>query len=63
MRQQQSRQAESKEELLSRLLGVAVSACAKLEAVRASHFVDARGALLRLKKMLKTLYVNACIPY
>ena len=53
----------SKEELLSRLLGVAVIAFAKLEGVHGAQFGEARRQLLRLKEMLKTLYVNACIPY
>ena len=53
----------SKEELLSRLLGVAVIAFAKLEGVHGAQFGEARRQLLRLKEMLKTLYVTACIPY
>ena len=56
--------ANTKAELLSRLLGVASGACNSLDAeVRLSCFVAAREALHSLKEALKTEYMESIIPY
>lgn len=54
----------SKEELLSKLLGVATGACNRIDAeVSTPHFAEARLALHALKAALKEVYMVVCIPY
>ena len=51
-------------ETLSRLLGVATSACTILdEEVPPAHFVAARAAVHSLRDALKEVYMSECIPY
>ena len=51
-------------ELLSRLLGVAVGACHVLdEQVGKAYFGGARTAVHALKKTLKRVFQETCIPY
>ena len=53
-----------KDELLSRLLGHATSACNKLnEDVAPNHFVAAREVLHSLRDGLRDIYMAECIPY
>ena len=54
----------TKEQLLSRLLHVATSACSTMDdSVPAYHFAAARHALHGLRDGLKEIYMNECIPY
>ena len=53
-----------KEELISRLLGVATGCVSKMdEDVPPGRFVAARTALHELHEALKELYMEVCIPY
>ena len=54
----------TKEELISRLLGVASGARTRMdEDVSPTRFVAAREALHTLQEALKEFYMEACIPY
>ena len=56
--------ASTKEDLLSKLLGVAVGACTRVDDdVSEKVFVSSRTALHRLKSLLKEVYMRECIPY
>jgi len=55
---------DTRDELISRLLGVATQSYNRLvEDVSAHHFVAAREALLYLRDGLKEFYMDNCIPY
>ena len=57
-------QPSSKEELISRLLGVATSSATRLDDdVSQAHFAPARDALHALRDGLKAVYMEECIPY
>ena len=63
-RQSELECVSTKAEVLSKLLGVAVGACHKLdEHVEPFHFVAARVALQSLKESLKAEYMESIIPY
>lgn len=56
--------ASTKEDLLSKLLGVAASASTRLdEDVSDKAFVSARGTVRQLKTLLREVYMAECIPY
>jgi len=56
--------ASTKEDLLSKLLGIAVGACTRIDDdVSDNVFGSSRATMHTLKKLLKEVYMRECIPY